>query len=346
MRILGIETSCDETAAAVLDVDDKRISVLSNIISSQMGIHKAFGGVVPEVAARQHASHIHTIVQKALESTPSGDGSDIDLVAVTQGPGLKTSLLVGTNAAQTLAAAWTIPVIGVNHLEGHVLSPFIDHAEYPPQKDFFPVIVLTVSGGHTQIILMRGIGQYEVLGSTIDDAAGEAFDKVSKMLGLGYPGGPVIDRLAKEGNPNAFDFPRPMEHTDNYDFSFSGLKTAVKYAIRDLAGDRELTDQEKHDIAASFQRAVVSVLVKKTIKAAKTYSARTVFLAGGVGANSELREMLESAVKHDLSDAKCLLIDRRYSGDNAAMIALAGYFTFLRNKTNLPEIKVDPKLRF
>jgi N6-L-threonylcarbamoyladenine synthase len=348
MRILGIETSCDETAMSIVDIDNTNINVLSNVISSQMGIHKAFGGVVPEVAARNHAERIQVVLDEALKGTPAGDGSDIDLIAVTRGPGLKTSLLVGTTVAQTMGLAWDKPVIGVNHLEGHVLSPFIEHDIYPVQEGTFPMVVLTVSGGHTQIILVREIGSYEILGTTIDDAAGEAFDKVAKMIGGEYPGGPVIDKLAKNGNPQAFDFPRPMLHKDNFDFSFSGLKTSVKYKIRDLGikDPRELTVEQKQDIAASFQRAVVDVLVKKTLKAAKVYSANTVLLAGGVGANSELRDRIESDTKQ-LQGVKSVLIDRQYSTDNAVMIAVAGYFEWQRHGMKAPDdIFVDPKLRF
>ncbi len=347
MRILAIESSCDETSVAIVDIDKNKIDVLANVISSQMGIHKAFGGVVPEVAARNHAERVHLVIEEALKSTPSGDGSDIDLIGVTRGPGLKTSLLVGITAAETLGYAWDKPVIGANHLEGHVLSPFIGHNIYPPKPEMFPMVVLTVSGGHTQIILVRSIGEYEVIGSTIDDAAGEAFDKVAKMMGLGYPGGPKIDALAKQGNPKAFDFPRPMKHKDNFAFSFSGLKTAVKYQIRDLTPDTELTDEQKADIAASFQRAVVDVLVYKTLKAAKTYSSKTVLLAGGVGANSELRETLESVVSSQLSGVTPVIIDRAFSTDNAAMIAVATYFEWQRAGEKAPEmIDADPKLRF
>lgn len=346
MRILGIETSCDETAMAIVDIDENKIDVLSNVVSSQMGIHKQYGGVVPEIAARNHAERVQVVLEQALQGTTAGDGSDIDLIAVTRGPGLKTSLLVGTTTAETLSMIWDTPVIGANHLEGHVLSPFIEHDIYPPQDGIFPMVVLTVSGGHTQIILVRELGSYEILGTTIDDAAGEAFDKVAKMMGEPYPGGPIIDKMAQKGNAQAFDFPRPMLHKDNFDFSFSGLKTAVKYAIRDLGGVEALTDSQKQDIAASFQKAVVDVLVKKTIKAAKAYSANSVLLAGGVGANSELRSFLESSVKTQLPSARSVLIDRRFSTDNAAMIAVAGYFEYVRQEKNPQPIVVDPKLRF
>lgn len=345
MRILGIESSCDETSASIIDIDESKVDVLCNVIASQIGIHKQFGGVVPEVAARNHAENIFPVLEKALASTPAGDGSDIDLIAVTSSPGLMTSLFVGVQAAETMGLVLNKPVVGVNHLEGHVLSPLLDHDEYPVQKETLPMVVMTVSGGHTQIVLMRSVGDYESLGSTIDDAAGEAFDKVAKMLGLGYPGGPVIDKLAVNGNASAFDFPRPMLHVDNFQMSFSGLKTSVKYQIRDLGGVESLSDQQKADIAASFQRAVVDVLVKKTLRAAKTYSAKTIFVAGGVAANRELRERFEQEVAA-MPEMKLLLVDRKYTGDNAAMIALAGYFQWHRQNKTPQRIEVSPKAGF
>jgi len=343
MRILGIESSCDETSASIIDIDPERVDVLCNVISSQMGIHKEYGGVVPEVAARNHATNILPVVRKALESTSAGDGSDLDLIAVTSGPGLMTSLLIGVQSAETLGFILNKPVVGVNHLEGHVLSPLLEHASYPIQEDLFPLIVMTVSGGHTQIVLMRGLGSYEQLGTTIDDAAGEAFDKVAKMMGLGYPGGPQIDKLAVHGNPQAFDFPRPMLQFDHYQFSFSGLKTAVKYTIRDLGGEKVLTDEQKADIAASFQRAVVDVLVKKTMRAVKSYGAHTLFVAGGVAANRELRGRFEYEIKQQ-AQARLVLVDRKYTGDNAAMIALAGYFQWQGNKKQEVPVIVNPKM--
>lgn len=345
MRILGIESSCDETSASIIDIDHEKIDVLCNVIASQMGIHKQFGGVVPEVAARNHAVNIFPVLKKAFDATPAGDGSDIDLIAVTSRPGLMTSLLVGVQAAEMLGMMLDTPVVGVNHLEGHVLSPLIEHNAYPVSEDMFPCIVMTVSGGHTQIVLMRGLGEYEEIGTTIDDAAGEAFDKVSKMMGLAYPGGPIIDKLAATGNPQAFDFPRPMLQLDNYQFSFSGLKTAVKYTIRDLGGEKVLSDTQKADIAASFQRAVVDVLVKKTMRAAKRHGAKTIFLAGGVAANTELRERFVYEVEKQ-KQARLLLVDRKYTGDNAAMIALAGYFEWKRNGEKQVPIEIKPKTNF
>jgi len=292
MRILGIESSCDETAAAIVDIDDGVLSVKTSVISSQMKLHEQYGGVVPEVAARRHLLNVIPVLDETLAALPDTSGKDIDLIAVTRGPGLMTSLSVGVQTAEMLGLMWGKPVVGVNHLEGHILSPFIGHDIYPPRQEDFPMVVLTVSGGHSLLVLMKKIGEYEVLGTTIDDAAGDAFDKVAKMIGLPYPGGPHIDRLAKTGNPKAFDFPRPFMQHSHYDFSFSGLKTAVKYAIRDLHVEK-LSAQQQADIAASFQRAVVDVLAKKTMRAVSAVGAKTILLAGGVGANEELRERLQ-----------------------------------------------------
>jgi N6-L-threonylcarbamoyladenine synthase len=244
--------------------------------------------------------------------------------------------------AQTLGLIWQKPVVGVNHLEGHILSPFIGHEIYASRDEHFPVVVLTVSGGHSMLVLMESVGKYRVLGSTIDDAAGDAFDKVGKMLGLPYPGGPHVDKLSAHGNPAAFDFPRPMMQRSHYDFSFSGLKTAVRYAIRDLKTEN-LSDQQKADVAASFQRAVVDCLAIKTLRAAEEFSAQTIFVAGGVGANRELRERVEADAKK--YGIKTVLIDRRYSGDNAAMIAVAGYEQWKRQGEKEAPIEIEPKLR-
>ncbi len=342
MRILGIESSCDETSASVVDIDEARIDVRTLSTSSSMNLQATYGGVVPEVAARKHVEYIIPVLDAALEGLADTSGKDIDLIAVTRGPGLMTSLAVGVQAAQTMGLIWNKPVVGVNHLEGHVLSPFIGHEIYASREEHLPILVLTVSGGHTMLLLIEKNGQYRVLGSTIDDAAGDAFDKVGKMLGLPYPGGPQVDRLAVRGNPAAFDFPRPMMQRSHYDFSFSGLKTSVRYAIRDLKTEK-LTEKQVEDIAASFQRAVVDCLAIKTLRAAEEFGARTIFVAGGVGANRELRERIETDTKkHGL---KTVLIDRRYSGDNAAMIAVAGYFTWLRQGKKEEGIVVEPKLK-
>lgn len=343
MRILGIESSCDETAMAVVEIDDRSMRVVSNAVSSSMQLQKQFGGVVPEVAARQHVERLLPVMRAALQGSGDETGRDIDLVAVTRGPGLSTSLAVGVQTADMLGLIWGVPTVGVNHLEGHILSPLIEHALYPLREEHFPVVILTASGGHSMIVLMERIGEYKLIGETIDDAAGEAFDKVAKMMGLPYPGGPVIDKLAARGNAKAFDFPRALPQHDNFNFSFSGVKTSVKYALRDL-GVEELSEKQKEDVAASFQRAVVDALVKKTMRAAKAHGARTIFLAGGVGANSELRARLESDAKKMLPGSQVVLIDRKYSGDNAVMIAVAGYFQWLRQGKKEERIEVDPKL--
>lgn len=340
MRILGIESSCDETSAAVLDIDSRSLIVQSLSTSTSMGVQAQYGGVVPEVAARKQAEYMMPVLSKALDSLGSRDGEGIDAIAVTAGPGLLTSLAVGAQAAQFLGLAWNKPVIGVNHLEGHVLSVLLNESVYPLADAAFPVIVLTVSGGHTMLVLMERLGEYRVLGSTIDDAAGDAFDKVGKMLGLPYPGGPHIDKLAKVGKPDAYDFPRAMMQHSHYDFSFSGLKTSVKYAIRDL--NKELTDQDRADVAASFQRAVVDALARKTMRAAKAFGAKTIFVAGGVGANSELRERMQEEAKKQ-GGIRAVCVDRVYSGDNAAMIALAGYFQWQRQGQQAQPFTLDPK---
>lgn len=347
MRILGIESSCDETSASVIDIDEAVLTVLSQQTSTSMGVQATYGGVVPEVAGRKQAEYIVPVMREALSKAGVPDnGQGIDLIAVTSGPGLLTSLSVGVQMAQTLGLLWQVPVVGVNHLEGHVLSPLIGAGRYPLQPTDFPIVVLTVSGGHSMLVLMKSVGVYAVLGSTIDDAAGDAFDKVAKMLGLPYPGGPQIDKLAKTGNAKAFDFPRALMQHSHYNFSFSGLKTSVKYAIRDLLAkegcvSQELTYAEKADIAASFQRAVVDALATKTVRAAKMYKAKTIFAAGGVAANSELRERIEAETKK--LGMRALIVEKAYCGDNATMIAVAGYEQWKRQGQTTQEILLDPK---
>lgn len=347
MRILGIESSCDETSAALVTVDERVLTVESLATSTSMGVQAMYGGVVPEVAARKQMDFILPVLDEALKPLGARDGNGIDLIAVTSGPGLMTSLAVGVEAAKTLGTMWGKPVVGVNHLEGHVLSPLFSAGLYPLPESTFPVIVLTVSGGHSMLVLMEAVGRYSVLGSTIDDAAGDAFDKVGKMLGLPYPGGPQIDKLSKLGKPDAFAFPRALMQHSHYNFSFSGLKTSVKYAIRDLLAkpgraSAELTDQEKADIAASFQRAVIDALARKTMRAVKAFGVKTIFVAGGVAANSELRERMEAeAKKHGGIRAIC--VERKFSGDNAAMIALAGYEQWKRQEGEAQPFDLDPK---
>jgi len=315
MKILAIETSCDETSAAVIEDGRK---VLSNIISSQIEFHKKYGGIVPEVASRKHIEVISPVVKEALEKAKA-EFKDIDAVAVTYGPGLVGSLLVGICYAKAVAYALGKPLVGVNHLEGHLYANFLDHSD-PPK---FPFITLIVSGGHTHLVLVKDHGKYEILGRTRDDAAGEAYDKVARFLGLGFPGGPIIDKLAKEGNPKAIDFPRAMMSEEyGYDFSFSGIKTAVVNYVKKTRSSDLRT--QITDIVASFQDAVVDTLVIKTIKAAKDKKIKTIVLAGGVSANSELRKRLkEGSIKEGFT---VHIPPISLCTDNAAMIGCAGYY--------------------
>jgi N6-L-threonylcarbamoyladenine synthase len=311
MLVLGIDTSCDDTSASLIDASDGKATIVSNIVSSQTEIHTKYGGIVPELASRRHIEMIWPVVNEAL----SGRSLDeLDAVSVCYGPGLIGSLLVGCAFAKAMCYPGGIPFIGVNHLEGHLLSAFIDG-----QEPEFPFISLIVSGGHTCLYKVEGYMRYEELGRTRDDAAGEAYDKVSKLLGLGYPGGPVIDRMAKDGNPKAVDFPRAYL-PNSLDFSFSGLKTAVRLA------HEKTPDIATEDMAASFQASAVDVLVRKTEWAIKKLRIRRVSLSGGVAANSALREkMADMAKKRDVT---LYLPPLNLCTDNAAMIALAGYHRF------------------
>ena len=323
MLVLGIETSCDETAAAVLR--DGR-SLLANVVASQDEIHSKYGGIVPELAGRRHLESIHLIVSEALEQAGVGL-KDIDLIAVTQGPGLVVSLLVGLNTAKGLAYAGGIPLVGINHLEGHLLAIFL-------QEDVqFPFLGVIVSGGHTDLYRVEGFGAYRVLGRTRDDAAGESFDKVAKMLGWGYPGGPLIERQARQGNSKACTFPRAWLEKGSLDFSFSGLKTAVRQAIEKRNQDREGSAIRDADIAAGFQEAVVDVLVRKSLLACEQENLKRIVLTGGVAANGYLRNAL-----HEAAQAKgivCYAPEPVYCTDNAAMIACAGYHRY-RNNAPVP----------
>src|SRR6266498_1023887 len=247
MKILAIETSCDETAAAVLEATESRFLVLSNVISSQIALHNQYGGVVPHLAAREHVKNINHVIKSALKEAKLII-PEVDLIAVTHGPGLGPALLVGLTYAKTLAWQYQKPLIGVNHMDGHIHSNWLEPSE--PLDNIFPALNVMVSGGHTELVLMKDHGDYEIIGETLDDAVGEAFDKVARLLGEGYPGGPIISKLAQEGNPQMFDLPRPMLKSKDYNFSYSGLKTAVLYLLRDLG---EISEQQKKDIAASFQ---------------------------------------------------------------------------------------------
>ncbi|OGC04787.1 tRNA (adenosine(37)-N6)-threonylcarbamoyltransferase complex transferase subunit TsaD [candidate division WOR-1 bacterium RIFOXYA12_FULL_43_27] len=320
MQILAIETSCDETSAAV--VKDGR-EVLSNIVSTQIEFHKKYGGIVPEIAARKHIEVINPIIAEALDKAKT-TFKKIDAVAVTYGPGLVGSLLIGLCAAKAIAYAADKPLIGINHLEGHIYANFL------VQAPKFPFICLMVSGGHTMIVCVKDHGKYEIIGRTRDDAVGEAFDKVARFLGLGYPGGPIIDKLSKEGNPKAIEFTRPMLD-DGFDFSFSGIKTAVvNYVNRNRTSKRPIVTENVADIAASFQQACVDVLVTKTLRAAQKKKVKTIALAGGVAANSLLRREFLAIPSHSLSSLLIPSLD--LCTDNAAMIGAAAYYKFKKKQ--------------
>ena len=308
MKTLGIETSCDETAIAVFDSEQ---GIIGESVYSQIQMHAEYGGVVPELASRDHCVKIVQVLEDALGDI---DLSTIDQVAYTSGPGLLGALLIGESFAQGLAIAMDVPLIPINHLEGHLMSPIMEFPEIA-----VPYVSLLVSGGHSMIVDVKDRGEYEILGQSQDDAVGEAFDKVGKLLGLPYPGGPHIETLAVNGNPKAFDFPRPMMHSDNLDLSFSGLKTSVLYKVRDI---EDLNDQVKADIAASFQQPVIDVHTKKIKKAIELTGRGDVIIAGGVAANKALR----SAIKEleNSMGIKVYYPDLKYCGDNAAMIAFVG----------------------
>ncbi|WP_027339451.1 tRNA (adenosine(37)-N6)-threonylcarbamoyltransferase complex transferase subunit TsaD [Halonatronum saccharophilum] len=330
---LGIESSCDETSVAVVK-DGKE--VLSNVIASQVDWHRKFGGVVPEIASRKHVELINPVIDEALkEARVSYD--DLSLVAVTFGPGLVGGLLVGISAAKAISYAHSIPLIGVNHIEGHIYANFISSPDIKP-----PLVCLTVSGGHTDLLYFESLGQYQILGRTLDDAAGEAFDKVARVMDIGYPGGPAIDKLAKEGDPKAIDLPRSFINEDNYDFSFSGLKTAVLNYINNQKQKGQEID--KADLAASFQQAVVDVLKAKVIKAVQNKGVKQVLLSGGVASNSQLRRELKEALEE--LNIKLYYPEPKLCTDNAAMIASAGYFRWQENKEVNPySLNAYPALR-
>ena len=398
MIILGIETSCDETAISVIDVEGPpkrpRVKILSNVVASQVKLHAKFGGVVPHLAKREHQKNLVPVLRSALSQaglwkvgretkgkrrkTTAADPPPqstthhlqsilsrepdlfarireqvlpfapprLDTIAVTVGPGLAPALWVGVNFARALSFLWGKPLIAVNHLEGHIYTNLLP--KNLPSADYFPVsllhfpaLCLIVSGGHTEFVLVPRLGKYRVIGETHDDAAGEAFDKVAKMMHLGFPGGPVISRLAELGNIRAFNFPRPMFNSRDYDFSFSGLKTAVLYTLRDLG---KITSKQRNDISASFEQAVVDVLVKKTVRAARDHRVRTVMIGGGVAANKKLRAELGAALKRAMSDALYLVPKISLTGDNALMIALAGYFNRKR-KVRWKSLRAEANLR-
>lgn len=330
--ILAIETSCDETAVALVERTANNISVLSSKVASQIDIHKLTGGIVPEAAAREHVSVIRPMVEKVMKEAKV-TGSKLSAIAVTTGPGLQPALSIGVTAAQTLSYAWQKPLIPVHHIEGHIYSALCSQKTPTiykiSSKDSFPALALIVSGGHTLLIKITKHLQYKILGSTRDDAVGEAFDKVARMLDLEYPGGPIISKLAKEGNPDAYKFSRPMLNSKDLDFSFSGLKTEVLYKLRNL--NEKKTPYTKADIAASFQAAAVEVLVKKTTAAANQHKPALLLLAGGVAANQLLRSQMEDMSKNIFIPLQIAPLE--LCGDNAIMIALVATLAYPIKRT-------------
>jgi len=394
MLILGIETSCDETSLALVRGEGEKLEVEKNIVSSQIKIHSKYGGVVPEVAARKHVETIFSILEEFME-----DRKKIDVVSVASGPGLITSLLVGAEVARTISCVWGKPLISVNHVVSHIYANWLEkktpslarHASQladvagrpNPSREGrgiieFPALCLVASGGHTELILMNNFGKFEVIGRTMDDAAGECFDKCAKILGLGYPGGPAIaaeaviarsDQRERRSNPlvseiegdchaplcstrNDMHLPRPMLNTPDFNFSFSGLKTAVLYKVRDLTGvgspaskalEAGLPTVTRSRLAFEIEEAITEVLVSKTIRAAKKYKVKTIMLAGGVSANKNLRKKMGEAIKAELPNTKYQIPDIQYCTDNAAMTAVAGYFYAKAGKfTPWQKLRVDP----
>ncbi|EEB79389.1 glycoprotease family protein [marine gamma proteobacterium HTCC2148] len=332
MLILGLETSCDETGVALYDTER---GLLAHALFSQIDIHVEYGGVVPELASRDHVRKTLPLIEEVMAEAEV-TAADIDGVAYTAGPGLVGALMVGATLARSLAWGWGVPALGVHHMEGHLLAPMLEE-EHPE----FPFVALLVSGGHTQLVRVDGIGQYRLLGESLDDAAGEAFDKAAKMLGLPYPGGPHIGRLAQSGNPERFDFPRPMVNRPGLDFSFSGLKTFTLNTVASCWEEGELTEQDKADIARAFEDAVVSTLVIKCRRALKQEGLKTLVMAGGVSANSSLRSGLKRALAKER--AQVFYPAPLFCTDNGAMIAYAGAQRLQAGQVDTEDTRVRPR---
>jgi N6-L-threonylcarbamoyladenine synthase len=331
MKILAIETSCDETALSLIeasgDLAHPQFKIIKEAVISQIDMHREFGGVVPNIAKREHLKALPILLGKIF---PAGKSrmEDVDCIAVTTGPGLEPALWTGITFAEALADKYKKPLLGANHLEGHLYSFLL--SKKTPAENILPAVALIVSGGHTLLLQVKNLKSWKKLGETRDDAVGEAYDKVARILGLPYPGGPEIEKLALKGNPGAIPFPRPMLHQKNYDFSFSGLKTAVLYHVRNATIMKKLTPKEKADIAASFAAAAIEVIVKKTMRAAEATGAKSILLSGGVAANQALRKALATEGKK--LGAPLLVSNRKHNTDNATMIAAAAYMNMLRGK--------------
>jgi N6-L-threonylcarbamoyladenine synthase len=366
MTILGIETSCDDTGIAVIKAGEKKpvpapeqvrcrvnFDILSNVVSSQIKTHAPFGGVVPNLAAREHLKNIEPCLREALR-TINLKLKQIDLIAVTTGPGLIPSLLIGVSFAKALAYKYKIPIVGINHIEGHIIAALAatnPKSEARNPKQLFPAIALVVSGGHTQLVLVKNLGNYKIIGETRDDAAGECFDKVAKLLRLGYPGGPAISREAAKFHPTGdhpqggkIQLPRPMINHKNYDFSFSGLKTAVLYLV--MAQNSKLKTQDFiQELCHETQQAIIDVLISKTLRAAQEYKAKTIILSGGVAANEELRKQFSSRCKVHSPKLEFLTPSKILCTDNGAMIAMTGYYNKNKATKNYNRIKANANLR-
>ena len=352
MIILGIETSCDETAAAIIEGKDGHVILKGNVLATSLALHAKTGGIIPEQAAREQVKYILPVIKEALEKAETSTDK-LDAIAVTYGPGLIGSLLVGVETAKTLAFVLKKPIIPVNHMIGHIYATFIteDGKQKTENKNLFPnpqslipafpLLALVVSGGHTDLLLMKRHGDFTLLGGTRDDAAGEAFDKIGRLLGLSYPAGPEIERRAQKGNPKRFHFPRPLLHEDTYEFSFSGLKTAVLREVKSLEYMNETTI---NDICRGAQDAIIEVLVKKTLRAANEHTITSLLLSGGVAANQTLREKFEETISKQNIPATLFAPAKNLCTDNAAMIASAAYFNF--KPTPWKDITADPELYF
>ena len=348
MKILAIDTSCDDTCIAILQIKDLRFKILSNVVSSQVKIHQKYGGVYPTLAKREHEKNLPAVLERALrEAKLITKTPRVDRIAVTIGPGLDPCLWTGVNFAKALAHQWRLPIIPVNHIEAHIFANWL--ITFPGNVIKFPAVCLVVSGGHTQLVLMRGIGDYKIIGETRDDAAGECFDKTARVLGLEYPGGPAIAavtaRLKIKDLRLKINLPRPMINSKNYDFSFSGLKTAVLYNFKKRTKKVRTSKEYVREMAKEIQQAIIDVLIKKTIKVAKDYKAKSIILGGGVAANTELRKQLKNQLLLINNQLNFLVPPKNLCTDNGAMIAMAGYFNRKKATKKWRDIKANANLR-